>query len=120
MTTLEAGLSVPVGGPFERGSKTKTRISLIERPKLCGWPIPCIGDACQNSVMTRWEYRFIDLFRGTRESFDQALTEFAADVRQAGVEGWEAIGEIEVSYHQKGTIDSAQPSARVLVLKRPA
>jgi hypothetical protein len=42
--------------------------------------------------MTTWEYYFIDLYRQNGEG----VRNVAAELIQAGLEGWEAVGEIDV------------------------
>jgi hypothetical protein len=71
--------------------------------------------------MTRWEYRFIDLHRGTQfpavEPARNFFGEFSEEVRQAGEEGWEAVGEVGLTYGAgmpPNTIRSG-----LLMLKRP-
>jgi hypothetical protein len=69
--------------------------------------------------MDHWEYRFIDLYRGTATDASTAFNSFVAEVRQAGKEGWESVGEVDVAYNPKGTVTSHTVSVRVLILKRP-
>jgi hypothetical protein len=72
--------------------------------------------------MTRWEYRFIDLYRGTdhkptAETAVDFFRNFIAEVRQAGEEGWEAVGELGVTYGAGMPPNSTRIGA--LLLKRP-
>ena len=63
--------------------------------------------------MARWEYRFIDLYRGNSYTGNE-FSGFAAEVAQAGLEGWEAVGEVSPCY-------GVGPQAKnlpVLMLKR--
>jgi len=64
--------------------------------------------------MTRWEYKYIDLYRGwdNSASAQAGYAAFKADVLKAGMDGWEAVGEVRIT---QNNID-----IRVLMLKRPA
>jgi len=46
--------------------------------------------------MARWEYRVIYLYRG--EDTANGLSGFIAELAQAGLDGWEAVGEVTPSY----------------------
>jgi Domain of unknown function (DUF4177) len=65
--------------------------------------------------MTRWEYRYVNLDAGAIER-DAAFRRFEAEVRAAGGEGWEAVGEVDVTHlnHVGHTFN-----IRVLMFKRP-
>jgi len=58
--------------------------------------------------MTRWEYQFIDVHRDTYNDLKRVL----AEIRQAGEQGWEAVGQV--------TLDCSGVVMPVLMLKRPA
>jgi len=57
--------------------------------------------------MTRWEYQFIEIQRNKYDDLMRVL----ADIRQAGADGWEAVGQ--VSFACPGV------PMPVLMLKRP-
>jgi hypothetical protein len=67
--------------------------------------------------MTRWEYKYIDLYQGNFSDPDAAFHGFEDAVRKAGTEGWEVVGEAGVSYQTP--VRSSLSYVRVLVLKRP-
>ena len=63
--------------------------------------------------MTQWEYRFIDVYRGGSYTGNE-LSGFAAEVAQAGREGWEAVGQVTLRAGRGGL----QTDVPVLMLKR--
>ena len=70
--------------------------------------------------MTRWEYRFIDLHRGsTIETPDgNFFRGFNDEIRQAGQEGWQAVGEVGLTYNA-GIPATNTVRSGLLMLKRP-
>jgi hypothetical protein len=44
--------------------------------------------------MDHWEYRYVDLYR---TSVADGFKELILGVSQAGIEGWEAVGQINVT-----------------------
>ncbi|MFI5909977.1 hypothetical protein [Dactylosporangium sp. NPDC051541] len=66
--------------------------------------------------MTTWEYRYIDLYRGDGRDIQDAFDEFTAEMRRAGAEGWEAVGEVNVQAGRPGRSDLA--SLRTVLMKR--
>jgi hypothetical protein len=62
--------------------------------------------------MTRWEYKYIDLFRMPDRV--KAVAAFQAEAAQAGADGWEAVGEVAINHG--GPVAGTFP---VLMLKRP-
>jgi hypothetical protein len=53
--------------------------------------------------MTRWEYRYIALYRGagrvtTTTMMGEGFSDFSAEVAQAGNEGWEAVGAVSLGF----------------------
>jgi hypothetical protein len=63
--------------------------------------------------MARWEYRFINLYRGKSYTGSE-LSGFTAEVAQAGLEGWEAVGEVSPCYG----VGPQATNIPVLMLKR--
>jgi hypothetical protein len=61
--------------------------------------------------MPAWEYQFIFTSRGEIDVV-KAFANFFKDVRKAGDEGWEAIGEVTVK-------SATQTRDTVLMFKRP-
>jgi hypothetical protein len=57
--------------------------------------------------MTHWEYKFIDLHKDMYDDFKRV----AAEVRQAGADGWEAVGQV--------TMTCPGVTVPMLLLKRP-
>lgn len=73
--------------------------------------------------MTQWDYKTIDLWRGEYPELNStaaAYDSFQEKLRQAGDEGWEAVGQITISWMWKprtgGNYPQTIPS---LLLKRP-
>lgn len=67
--------------------------------------------------MTRWEYWFILLQQSKADPHD-AYGDFLSEVRKAGAEGWEAVGEVTVRFQTgRGTSQGPMP---LLMFKRPA
>jgi hypothetical protein len=76
--------------------------------------------------MTRWEYKYLDLYRfapqGTTSGSPQTATDvfatFSAEMAKAGAEGWEAVGEVRVAF-QPYVGHTGSTDVRVVLLKRP-
>jgi hypothetical protein len=62
-----------------------------------------------------WQYDYIDLHRSTANA-ERAFDQFAAQMKDAGENGWEAVGEIRVSCDAS---DSSDAAIRLMMLKRP-
>lgn len=90
-------------------------------PHLVVWPGTDAMSIPYSARMAKWEYKFIHLYKAA-PSASEAFAEFTAEVKQAGEDGWEAVGEIAVGQYGKydprsgGNINVA---LRALMLKRP-
>lgn len=69
--------------------------------------------------MTRWEYRYVDLYRGENKPIAAACFEVTSELDRAGAEGWEIVGEINIMSVPPSRVVTAPFSNRVVVLKRP-
>jgi hypothetical protein len=88
--------------------------------------------------MTQWEYRFISLWRAAPKYESTSAPEFmrehrpdlfppeppsafevfAAEVAEAGLEGWEAVGPVSISWSPHGP-GYPSTSNSTLLFKRP-
>jgi hypothetical protein len=67
--------------------------------------------------MTQWEYRFLNLWFGEVAAASDPFGSFEAEMYQAGVEGWEAVGEVRVTYRSPEASTSTEIPC--MMLKRP-
>jgi hypothetical protein len=67
--------------------------------------------------MTQWEYRYVNLWAGEIAPGADPFAGFAGEMYQAGLEGWEAVGEVRVTYRspEAGTYTEIP----CVLLKRP-
>ena len=72
-----------------------------------------------SALMVRWEYKFVELFRGTQVRGSTGFAAFEEEMQIAGEEGWEAVGEVAVSYHPEGKVYGYSCSLSSVLLKRP-
>jgi hypothetical protein len=53
--------------------------------------------------MDQWEYKYIKLYRAMSNIYDNVddyVDQIVFDVRQAGIEGWDAVGQITMQIGQ--------------------
>lgn len=49
-------------------------------------------------MMAGWEYKFVDLFRGNQPRGSTGFEALVEEIRRAGEDGWETVGELSVTY----------------------
>lgn len=69
--------------------------------------------------MADWEYRFVDLFRGDQPRGSDGFEAFAEEIRLAGEDGWEAVGELALSFRPETEDVRYRSTVKTLLLKRP-
>ncbi len=69
--------------------------------------------------MAGWEYKFVDLFRGDQPHGSNGFEAFVEEIRLAGEDGWEAVGELSMSYHPEAEDDRVRSTVKTVLLKRP-
>ena len=80
---------------------------------------PLVPRFSYSALMTRWEYKFVELFRGKQVRGSTGFAAFEEEMQIAGAEGWEAVGEVSVTYHPEGKLYGYSCSISSVLLKRP-
>ena len=70
-------------------------------------------------MMAGWEYKFVDLFRGNQPRGSTGFEALVEEIRRAGEDGWETVGELSVTYRPETEDVRYRSSVRTLLLKRP-
>jgi hypothetical protein len=73
----------------------------------------------------KWEYKYVDLYRGEFQasyspadtSLSDAFGGFEQEVAALGQEGWEAVGEIVVTFKKSNNTNTTRLAQ--LLMKRP-
>jgi hypothetical protein len=47
-------------------------------------------------AMSRWQYKLVDTYRTSALTAEQAMVSLAEEIRDAGLDGWEAVGQLDV------------------------
>lgn len=78
---------------------------------------------CYGASVTKWEYAFVDLYRGEVVEGYDAFADLKSEIEALGADGWEAVGEVRLAFDQKTepAMSSGKPGGNVAILmfKRP-
>lgn len=72
-----------------------------------------------SALVACWEYKFVELFRGNQPRGSNGFAAFVEEMRLAGEEGWEAVGEVSMTYHPEGKVYGYSMNISTVLLKRP-
>jgi hypothetical protein len=63
-------------------------------------------------MMAGWEYKFVDLFRGNQPRGSTGFEALVEEIRRAGEDGWETVGELSMTYRPETEVVRYRSSVR--------